>query len=208
MSLGPIQGFPFTPPPGGAHLPLPTVPTNPFSLLHHSPFPAHIMLFPPPPPYSLPAYHVPFPLFSTSSTFSLPPHMSLPVQGLLPHSPAVPLPELLRSPLFPSPFFCSSSSSDSGYSTLTPRSRDTKQFSSDAVGILCEWYRRHYLDPYLSDSDLSNLCTLTGLTVKQVRKWFANKRERTNNTLKNNNGIHPKTRKRIERNLCRSRDFS
>lgn len=217
MSLGPTQGLPFTPSPFALPPPPPlsTVAVNPFSLLHHSPFAAHFLLLPPPPPplYSLPAYHVPLPFYSSSAPFSLPPQMSYPVPGLLTHSPAVPLPGLFRSPLLPSPLFSSSSSSgaasDSGYSTsFTPRSRDSKQFSSEAVEILGEWYRRHYLDPYLSDSDLSTLCSLTGLTVKQVRKWFANKRERTNNTLKNNNGIHPKTRKRIERNLCRSRDFS
>ena len=67
-----------------------------------------------------------------------------------------------------------------------------KFLSEQAVKILMGWYEQHYDHPYPDDSTVANLATASGITPTQVKKWMANKRVRSCNTLAFNGSIHPK----------------
>ncbi|ESN99302.1 hypothetical protein HELRODRAFT_67319 [Helobdella robusta] len=69
-------------------------------------------------------------------------------------------------------------------------------FRTEIVSILEDWYARHVDDPYVTEDDLKNLTNQCQLEEKQVRKWLANRRCRSRNTLKYNGKKHP---------LCRNK---
>lgn len=55
------------------------------------------------------------------------------------------------------------------------------------------WYSTHEDNPYPNRNDLDYLATEGGIKESQVKAWFSNKRNRTQNT-------HPKRAKRLIRN--------
>lgn len=57
------------------------------------------------------------------------------------------------------------------------------QFSLEAVRILECWYQENESHPYPSGTDISLLARKGRISQEQVRKWFANKRNRSSNTL-------------------------
>ncbi|XP_052066107.1 uncharacterized protein LOC127705799 [Mytilus californianus] len=57
------------------------------------------------------------------------------------------------------------------YSQLDGKSRET----------LNGWYQQHITNPYPSEKEKEMLAITTGITVPQVKSWFANKRSRANN---------------------------
>lgn len=58
----------------------------------------------------------------------------------------------------------------------------SRQLNTRAVEIMTDWYERHIDNPYPNDDEKQALADLGGLTLGQVKAWFANKRNRTNNT--------------------------
>lgn len=58
----------------------------------------------------------------------------------------------------------------------------SRQLNTRAVEIMTDWFEKHIDSPYPTDEEKQALADLGGLTVSQVKAWFANKRNRTNNT--------------------------
>lgn len=58
----------------------------------------------------------------------------------------------------------------------------SRQLNGRAVDIMTNWYDRHIDNPYPTDEEKEALADLGGLSLGQVKAWFANKRNRTNNT--------------------------
>ena len=75
---------------------------------------------------------------------------------------------------------------------VAPHGGRKRQFHpAEARRILKEWYDDHIAYPYLTDSDVEDLARNGDITEEQVKKWMANKRVRSHNTLKATGAIHP-----------------
>jgi len=61
------------------------------------------------------------------------------------------------------------------------------------------WYGTNYDKPYPTEQVIHQLSMEARLTVRQARKWLANRRVRSNNTLVYNQNIHPKRERRLEK---------
>lgn len=70
-----------------------------------------------------------------------------------------------------------------------------RQLNTRAVEIMTSWYEQHIDSPYPTDEEKQALADLGGLTVSQVKAWFANKRNRTHNTKPK------KQKKQVEKKL-------
>jgi hypothetical protein len=97
-------------------------------------------------------------------------------------------------------FFSNSSASDnSSLSDGTVKMKENKQcdgsarktISPEVIEIMQEWYNQNFDHPYPSDETVRDLASRGGITVTQVKKWFANKRVRSFNTLSFNGSVHP-----------------
>ncbi len=91
------------------------------------------------------------------------------------------------------------SSSDSAGDSSSPRGGDKSRGGSrrkfldqHAINILTAWYDSHQDHPYPDDATVEFLAQTANLAVSQVKKWMANKRVRTCNTLAFNGSIHPR----------------
>ena len=74
-----------------------------------------------------------------------------------------------------------------------------KRFLNRGAVILMEhWYQQNFEHPYPGDAVVQQLAVKGDITVTQVKKWMANKRVRSCNTLSFNGSIHPKRMKRIK----------
>lgn len=62
------------------------------------------------------------------------------------------------------------------------RQRHNQPLNLKAVRIMTEWYDRHEENPYPSKSEKEIIAKEGGISVTQVKSWFANKRNRSNNT--------------------------
>ncbi|XP_064597442.1 uncharacterized protein LOC135463908 [Liolophura sinensis] len=71
-----------------------------------------------------------------------------------------------------------------------PKKRQ-RQLSAEATKILTNWYEKNIHYPYPSDTAVEELAQAGGLTVTQVKKWMANKRVRSYNTLSFSGNAHP-----------------
>lgn len=67
--------------------------------------------------------------------------------------------------------------------------KSSKQLPGKAVCLMNAWYTAHEDNPYPNRNDLDYLATNGGIKESQVKAWFSNKRNRTQNT-------HPKRAKR------------
>ena len=67
--------------------------------------------------------------------------------------------------------------------------KSTKQLPEQAVRLMNAWFTTHEDNPYPNRNDLDYLATNGGIKESQVKAWFSNKRNRTQNT-------HPKRAKR------------
>ena len=56
--------------------------------------------------------------------------------------------------------------------------------NEESRAILTQWFDAHMDNPYPSEEEKQQLATVCGISVGQVKSWFANKRNRTNNTRK------------------------
>ncbi|XP_048752582.2 uncharacterized protein LOC125664086 [Ostrea edulis] len=63
--------------------------------------------------------------------------------------------------------------------TVRPRSR---QLNSKATSIMSNWFEKNLHHPYPTDEQKEMLARQGGISVAQVKAWFANKRNRTSNT--------------------------
>ncbi|CAG2226919.1 unnamed protein product [Mytilus edulis] len=70
---------------------------------------------------------------------------------------------------------------------LTGKRKDTDNVSTNSHldgksrEALNAWYKQHIVNPYPSEKEKEMLAITTGITVPQVKSWFANKRSRANN---------------------------
>ena len=55
----------------------------------------------------------------------------------------------------------------------------TRFLGSKAVDILNNWFENNKRYPYPNEAIAESLAKLAGISVKQVKKWFANKRVRS-----------------------------
>ena len=84
-------------------------------------------------------------------------------------------------------------------SALKRRSPNSRSLNATSVEIMEQWYQRNKDHPYPSSEAISFIATEGEITTSQVRKWMANKRTRSFNTLSYNNSVHPKRLKRLQR---------
>ncbi|XP_021378490.1 uncharacterized protein LOC110466369 [Mizuhopecten yessoensis] len=79
------------------------------------------------------------------------------------------------------------------------KNRHNQPLNLQATGTMMSWYESHRENPYPTKVEKELMAKLGGITVTQVKSWFANKRNRNNNT-------RPKVQKRqmTERlmNIC------
>lgn len=59
-----------------------------------------------------------------------------------------------------------------------------RYLSSHAKTVLSEWFRKHLYRPYPTYEEKKELAALCGISSAKVDTWFANKRNRTQNTKK------------------------
>ncbi|XP_050390430.2 uncharacterized protein LOC126809721 [Patella vulgata] len=83
------------------------------------------------------------------------------------------------------------SSKESIEETPVTRSRTGRLLSPETIRMLSNWYDAHMTYPYPNDEDVEELATRGGITHGQVRKWLANKRVRSFNTLSITGNDHP-----------------
>ncbi len=76
--------------------------------------------------------------------------------------------------------------------------KSNKQLPERAIRLMNAWFLAHEDNPYPNRNDLDYLATNGGIKESQVKAWFSNKRNRTQNT-------HPK---RAKRYLIRSQTQS
>ncbi|XP_061172589.1 uncharacterized protein LOC133181949 [Saccostrea echinata] len=62
------------------------------------------------------------------------------------------------------------------------RQRHNQPLNLKAVHIMTEWYEAHEENPYPSKSEKEIMAKEGGISITQVKSWFANKRNRSNNT--------------------------
>lgn len=62
--------------------------------------------------------------------------------------------------------------------------RDSKgrQISRNAIRMMEQWYEQHLDHPYPTVIEYEDLACAGDINISQVKKWFANKRNRSNNT--------------------------
>lgn len=73
--------------------------------------------------------------------------------------------------------------------TSATSAKPNKQLPEKAIRLMNAWYLAHEDNPYPNRQDLDYLATNGGIKESQVKAWFSNKRNRTQNT-------HPKRAKR------------
>ena len=95
---------------------------------------------------------------------------------------------------------------DSGYESDVSTSSPVKEhkpsrkfLSSKAVQMMEKWYEQNLHHPYPSDELVNYFAENGNISKTQVRKWMANKRVRSNNTLSFNGTIHPKRLQRLKK---------
>jgi len=80
--------------------------------------------------------------------------------------------------------------------------RRAGSFEPATVRLLETWYAANVRHPYPDDVTLAALATGGGISVKQARKWLANRRVRTCNTLTYNGSVHPRRLRRLRRQMA------
>ena len=108
---------------------------------------------------------------------------------------------------------------DSGYSSLPigstpqvdtilsadePRQVKRARFPQKTTDLYEAWYRANFNNPYIDEDALVALAAEGGTSVEQLRKFLANRRARTGNTLRHNGIVHPRTQRRLQREAAAS----
>ena len=127
-------------------------------------------------------------------------------------SPPYCSPPLQHSPPSPNSTPCNQSNDSAYHSDTSTPSPCTKKvtptkgarlFSANVIRILDHWYHQHFDHPYPTLHDVHDLAGKCSLRPDQVRKWLANKRNRSHNTLTYNGNVHPKSNKKIKQKQYR-----
>jgi hypothetical protein len=101
---------------------------------------------------------------------------------------------------------------DSGYFSSSPSHtpennrtelKSRKLLNPKAVQLMEQWYLENYDHPYPNLESIERLAAEGEIRVTQVKKWMANKRVRSNNTLSYNQSVHPKRMKSMEKKKSR-----
>ena len=79
--------------------------------------------------------------------------------------------------------------STSSTTAATKRQRHNQPLNNEAVKVMMKWYESHQESPYPKKEEKEQMAKEGGISVTQVKSWFANKRNRNNNT-------RPKVQKR------------
>ena len=96
----------------------------------------------------------------------------------------------------------SPAASDTTPVTFRAATRRGRFLNNVAVQLMEEWYRANFDHPYPTDAVVQQLAGLGNITTNQVKKWMANKRVRSCNTLSFNGSVHPKKLKRMQRHMA------
>ena len=83
------------------------------------------------------------------------------------------------------------------YEHTGANNKENRLLNRQAVRYMEYWYNLHFDHPYPTDVEAQELARKGGITVAQVKKWMANKRVRSYNTLSFNGSIHPRKLKRL-----------
>ncbi|KAK2169620.1 hypothetical protein LSH36_8g03032 [Paralvinella palmiformis] len=87
----------------------------------------------------------------------------------------------------------------------TSSKQNKRYLSPVALDMMESWYEQHFQHPYPSDDVVCYIVRHGKVTPAQVKKWMANKRVRSCNTLSFNGTIHPKRLNRLRKELAASR---
>ncbi len=79
------------------------------------------------------------------------------------------------------------------------RGRNGRLLNGQAVELMEKWYSLHFDHPYPNDEDIQRLAKEGNISVTQVKKWMANKRVRSYNTLSFNGTVHPRKLRRLQK---------
>ncbi|CAC5361343.1 unnamed protein product [Mytilus coruscus] len=60
-------------------------------------------------------------------------------------------------------------------------SNNYKQLNDQSRKILSDWYDFHIYNPYPTETEKEQIASIAGITVAQVKSWFANRRSRASN---------------------------
>ncbi|XP_060605402.1 uncharacterized protein LOC132757921 [Ruditapes philippinarum] len=71
---------------------------------------------------------------------------------------------------------------ESEISSDSKRRRHNEPLSNKALQVMNEWYEQHLENPYPTKAEKEDLAKRGGITLGQVKSWYANKRNRSNNT--------------------------
>lgn len=71
---------------------------------------------------------------------------------------------------------------ESEASSDNKRRRHNEPLSNKALLVMNEWYEQHLENPYPTKAEKEELARRGGITLGQVKSWYANKRNRSNNT--------------------------
>ena len=70
-------------------------------------------------------------------------------------------------------------------------------FTTYARKVVSDWYTKNRDYPYPTEDEVLQMAAEASITTSQVIKWLANKRLRTNNTMKASGVMHPKKRQKM-----------
>ena len=101
-------------------------------------------------------------------------------------------------PVYATECYVSASTQPSPCKVQEPK---TRTLNTRALEMMEVWYYDNIGHPYPSTEILDYICKHGNVTTTQVRKWMANKRNRSCNTLTYNSTIHPKRLKRLQRDV-------
>lgn len=72
--------------------------------------------------------------------------------------------------------------SETEISMDSKRRRHNEPLNNQALTVMTDWYEEHLENPYPTKAEKEDLAKRGGITLGQVKSWFANKRNRSNNT--------------------------
>ena len=70
-------------------------------------------------------------------------------------------------------------------------------FTTYARKVVSDWYTKNRDYPYPTEDEVIQMAAEASISTSQVIKWLANKRLRTNNTMKTSGVMHPKRRQKM-----------
>ena len=121
-------------------------------------------------------------------------------------SPKIPVHQIPPSPARDMETTVDRTLHDSGYHSDNMNSPikckpKARALNPKAVELMEHWYKQNLDHPYPSHQVVKYLANVGGITITQVKKWMANKRVRSYNTLMMNGSPHPNRMKKLQNNM-------